>query len=172
MTTRIVGIDPGLTGAIAMLAVGHETDVRDLPVIEDRTTKWIDGGRLLGTLIELRGGREPLVVAVERVHAMPKNGAVGAFSQGMTLGSILAAVQCAGCRIEFVSPHQWKKDLGLVPVRGQKQTVTERKHAALSKARLLFPGAPLDLAKHHGRAEALLIAHWFVNHARPWKAAA
>ncbi|MGH2928174.1 MAG: hypothetical protein ACRDL8_08225 [Solirubrobacteraceae bacterium] len=52
--------------------------------------------------------------------------------------------------LELVTAATWKRALGLGP----------DKHAALHKARLLFPTAELGLAKHHNRAEALLIAHW------------
>jgi len=44
------------------------------------------------------------------------------------------------------------------------------KQASLDKVRLLYPSADLGLAKHDGRAEALLLAHWFLN--RPKQAAA
>jgi hypothetical protein len=36
----------------------------------------------------------------------------------------------------------------------------------LHKARLLFPLAELSLAKHDGRAEALLLAHYALNRKR------
>jgi len=32
------------------------------------------------------------------------------------------------------------------------------------KARLLFPAAELSHAKDHGRAEALLLGHWWLQH--------
>lgn len=34
-----------------------------------------------------------------------------------------------------------------------------------NKACLLYPSAELGLAKHHGRAEALLLAHWALTRA-------
>jgi len=37
-------------------------------------------------------------------------------------------------------------------------------HEVLHKARLLYPTADLSLAKHHGRAEALLLGHWGLRH--------
>ena len=158
MTTLTLGIDPGLTGAFALLAPsGDAIAVEDLPVIRDGTLAWIDSDRLLGRLLELRNG-VPVTAVVERVHAMPKNGTQAAFSQGCTLGSIVATLQVAHMRIEFVTPGVWKRDLGLLHGKDVKDGA--RKRASLDKARLLFPGAPLDRQKDHGRAEALLIAHW------------
>ena len=45
--TCIIGIDPGLTGAIAVLSgTGDIERLEDLPVIRDGRLAWIDGGRL------------------------------------------------------------------------------------------------------------------------------
>lgn len=167
---RVVAIDPGVEGALVVLADGAVEAVYDLPVTRDRTLSWIDGGRLLSLLIEIRDGGEPLTAVVERVQPMNKRipgkggkefkGVSGGFSQGMTFGSILSALQCACCRIEFAHPATWKRDMGL---SDSKATQTQRKHASLHKARLLFPDAPLGLVKHHNRAEALLIGYWFLR---------
>jgi len=81
---------------------------------------------------------------------MPKQGIASAFTFGAGLGSILATVQTLRLPLELVTPATWKRALGL----------GAEKRASLDKARLLFPSAPLDLAKHDGRAEALLIAYW------------
>lgn len=158
MTTLTLAIDPGLTGAFALLApTGDVIAVEDLPVVRDGTLAWIDGDRLMSRLLELRNG-VAVTAIVERVHAMPKNGSQAAFSQGCTLGSIVATLQIAHVRIEFVAPSVWKRDLGLT--FGKQTKDGARKRASLDKARLLYPGAPLDRQKDHGRAEALLLAHW------------
>lgn len=57
--------------------------------------------------------------------------------------------------VELVTPATWKRSLGL----------STDKRASLHKARLLFQPADLALAKHEGRAEALLIAHWALRRA-------
>ena len=145
-----MGVDPGLTGAYAILdGAGGLVSVEDLPVIRDGRLGWIDGDALASRLLELRGGAH-LRATVERVHAMPRNGSQAAFSQGATLGSLLATLQLVRCRIELVAPAAWKRALGL----------SSDKAASLDRARLLFPSAPLDRKKDHGRAEALLIATW------------
>lgn len=156
---RIIGIDPGLTGALAVLGPdGLLEQLDDLPVIRDRSLAWIDGVGLR-TLLGARSINGTIRAVIERAHAMPKNGCAGAFSQGCTLGSILAVVQTAGFPIELVSPATWKRALGLI-TSGAKLSDRERKQASLDKARLLYPDADLSLIKHHGRAEALLLAHY------------
>jgi crossover junction endodeoxyribonuclease RuvC len=151
MSTVILGIDPGLTGAISAMSITGEFErVCDLPVIRDRSLAWIDGGELRSLLLELIRGRNA-IACIERVSAMPRQGVASSFQFGVGFGSVLGVLQAMQCRIELVTPASWKKGLGL----------SSDKAASLHKARLLFPGADLRLAKHDGRAEALLIAHWF-----------
>ncbi len=149
----IIGIDPGLSGALAILdANGTAEAVHDLPVIRDGRLSWIDGGQMQSLLIEAVQGR-PARVVVERVSAMPRQGIASAFNFGCGFGSILAIAQARQLPIELVTASTWKRALGL----------TGDKRASLDKARLLFPTAELHLAKHDGRAEALLLAHWALN---------
>lgn len=165
MSTLTLGIDPGLTGAFALLdARGELIAVEDLPVVRDGKTGWIDASLLLSQLLQVREGNV-VHTTIERVHAMPKNGSQAAFSQGCTFGSILATLQVLQTRIEFVAPQTWKKSMGLLS--GRETTDTARKQASLDKARLLFPGADLARKKDHGRAEALLIAHWAFTRIQP-----
>ena len=145
-----LGIDPGLSGALALLdSEGVAELVADLPVIRDGKLSWIDGAALQGTLLEALHGRT-CRAAVERVGAMPRQGIASAFNFGCGLGSILATLQTLRVSIELITPAQWKTALGL----------GTDKRASLHKARLLFPSADLALAKHDGRAEALLLAHY------------
>ncbi len=146
----ILGIDPGLTGAMAILdSDGAPELVADLPVIRDRSLAWIDGGSLQSTLLDaLRGC--PCRAVVERVSAMPRQGVASSFAFGVGLGSILATLQTLHLPIELVTPAAWKLALGL----------GKDKRASIDKARLLFPTADLRLAKHDGRAEALLLAYY------------
>lgn len=155
-----LGIDPGLTGALALLdSDGQPELVADLPIIRDGRLAWIDGGALQSMLLEALRGRTCRAV-VERVSAMPRQGIASAFNFGVGLGSILATLQTLRLPLELVTPAQWKATMGL----------SRDKRASLDKARLLFPTAPLALAKHDGRAEALLLAYY--SQARRRQAAA
>lgn len=157
----ILSVDPGLTGAYALLERdGTIIEVDDLPVIADLKTKWIDGFTLTERWLDLIDNHDVTGV-IERVHPMPDSGSQGGFSQGMTLAACLVSLQMIEARIEFVAPQSWKRDLGLLSKPGT--TDTARKRASIDKARLLFPHAPLDRQKDHGRAEALLIAHWYLQ---------
>ena len=151
---KYVGVDPGLHGAICFMDSFGGVKVHDLPVITDGKLKWIDGS-MLGSLFMdhenmPNGFRNEKLAVVERVHAMPKQGVSSSFNFGVGFGSILSVLQVHGVPIEFVQPSVWKKALGL----------SQDKKASLHKARLLYPDAPLELEKHEGRAEAILIAHY------------
>lgn len=148
--TLTIGIDPGLTGALAALASDGTIELLvDLPVIRDRSLAWIDGAQLQSTLLDALQGRTARAV-VERVSAMPRQGVASSFVFGVRFGSILSVLQTMQLPLELVTAAQWKRALGL----------SSDKHASLHKARLLFPSADLRLAKHDGRAEALLLAHY------------
>ena len=149
MTHLTLGIDPGLTGALALLGPGGDLElVADLPIIRDRSLAWVDGAELQTIIRDAAHGR-PVRAIVERVSAMPRQGVASVFTFGVGFGSILGTLQALHVGITFVTPAVWKLALGL----------GKDKRASLDRARLLYPAADLRLAKHDGRAEALLIAH-------------
>lgn len=173
MSGVIVGIDPGLTGAVGVINTqGEFVATWDLPVMRDQSLAWIDATRLREQWLGLRDALSPgasVRFILERVSAMPKQGVAGVFTFGVTFGSILASVQALGYPLELVTPVKWKNALGL---RGKAGAVAVANRAALDKARLLFPAAELRLAKHGGRAESLLIAHWAHRYQQPHAAVA
>ena len=150
-----IGIDPGLTGAVAYITDRGHYGVFDLPVSSDGTHRWIDA-KTTAELIDsfpLMDGisvDSGITAFVERTHAMPKQGVSSTFAMGMALGSILAACQVARLSIRMVPASSWKK----------ASKLSSDKSASLGKARLMFPNAELHRKKDHNRAEALLIADW------------
>ncbi len=144
-----IGIDPGLSGAIAFMDQDGSAVVWDLPIIRSNSLAWIDGSALQSMIINERAGRSATAM-IEQVSAMPKQGVTSSFHFGVGFGSILGVLQALHVPIEFVRPAVWKKALAL----------SSDKKAALHKARLLYPDVDLHLEKHDGRAEALLIARY------------
>ena len=138
-----IGIDPGITGAVAWIR-GDEYGVDDLPVVGGRIDAWSLHDYLTTYLNEER------TVCIEKAQAMPKQGGVSQFNYGVTYGLILGAVEVAKCRIHEVAPGTWKKAMG----------VSKDKDAARGMAHKLFPVVRDELSrvKDHNRAEALLLA--------------
>lgn len=150
-----IGIDPGLTGAVAMVNPQGDCQVEDIPTVtlpgNGLVKRRVDGlalGRLLRRFIP---AGEVATVLVEQVRAMGgQNNAVQTqFSLGRTLGAIEVTLDLLRLQADMIEPQRWKKFYGLGSDKAE----------SLRLARQLYEHAPLKLAKHHNRAEALLIAH-------------
>lgn len=139
-----IGIDPGKTGAAALI---HRDGciVADWPGcpagVADLLTTW-----RIEYAVEL--------VALERVHAMPKQGVASTFTFGQNFGQWEGVLAALHIPYTMPTPQQWQKGL-VMPSDG-----ADPKARSLTVARRLFPGADLSLKKHHGRADALLLAWW------------
>lgn len=148
-----LAIDPGMTGAIAILdESGNVELLADLPIIQDKSLCFVDGDLLRTAILQVQIGRITKAY-VERVSAMPRQGVSSMFKFGTVTGSIIGCLRCMQIPVEFVTPASWKRAYAL----------GDDKDAALHKARFLFPNEELHLKKHHNRAEALLIANYFLK---------
>jgi crossover junction endodeoxyribonuclease RuvC len=155
---RILGIDPGVTGAIAHFLDGKLIEVVDIPFQQEgsrKTRKRINGKALRDLLHNrLDVGWEPVEVYLEQAQSMPGQGVSSTFNYGRTTGIIEGVLFGIGrFNIKKVMPARWKRQLGLIGNTSQKNT-------DLLKARALYPHAPLELKKHHNRADAILIGHY------------
>ena len=158
---RVIGIDPGLDGAVAVITASDWKDVYDTPtaVVEGKKKRRIYVPSEMAATIQRLYGHAPgakgdVVVILERVHAMPGQGVRSMFSMGQGLGlweGILAALYL---RYEFVTPQRWKREM--------MDGMGKDKDASRIRAMQLFPdmAESLKLVKHHGRADALLLAEY------------
>lgn len=145
-----VGIDPGLTGAIAFVdGAGKFERVADMPTLTNTIgRRSINFNALAKELFYF-----PAFVLVERVGPRPGEGAVGAFSFGYGFGGICGVLSAMCLSHGLIQPAAWKRKAG-IPAGAPKEASVE---AAL---RLYPKAAPyLTRAKDHGRAEAILLAH-------------
>ncbi len=146
-----VGIDPGINGAIAVLADGQLT-VHRMPtamVGQGKTKKKrLDASGLADLLLSIFASSIRTVVAIENVHAMPKQGVTSMFNFGVSKGMCIGV--CAGMRILFrlVNPQTWKRYWRL---EGKD------KEAARKLAQDIFPATKF---KRVDDADAALIALW------------
>lgn len=160
-TVQYVGIDPGMDGALAALDdEGHVTCLLDTPtgtVGGKRDYLVADMAKMLWQVLNLSGfkigsGRPNVHAAVERVHSMPKQGVVSSFTFGKGFGLWIGLLAGVGIPFDLVEPTRWKKAL--------LDGMPKEKDASRVRAQQLFPGAELNLKKHHGRGDALLIAEY------------
>lgn len=149
----ILGIDPGLSGAYALLGPEGLQAVGDLPTVQ-KAHKGGSRSELSPHLLHEVIARLPKIdiAVVEQVTASPQMGTVSAFRFGECYGSINAVLACVGIRTEFVRPAAWKKALGL------------NSDAEVSRAKALeyFPEASEFFMRKmdHNRAEAALLAEF------------
>ena len=148
-----IGIDPGLTGAIGVLSdTGRYLAVYDMPVSPYSDKGFVKNAVNVHVLARIlrEYADQDCRVWVEQVNAMPKQGGASMFSLGMSYYGACGVLAGCGMGYGLVHPRVWKHRAGLTAVKGDSLTL----------ARELWPDAPLSLAKHHGRAEALLIARF------------
>lgn len=155
----IIGIDPGLKGAIAFLKDDGNLVINDLPLRQTASgKKTIHGGDLhamVSTALSFpfhSNGMKKHVVALECVNAMPHDGVVSAFNFGKSTGIIVGVLASLNLTIIEPPPAVWKNALGL----------GTNKKDSLALAKKTFPKYHyyFERAKDDGRAEAALIAHF------------
>ncbi|MHC5033454.1 MAG: hypothetical protein ACYTFZ_00235 [Planctomycetota bacterium] len=160
--SAVIGIDPGLTGAIVLVTdAGDCRDLLDMPTklaetkSRAQTRKVVDAEAVFNHIRRISYGYDTgISLVIERVHAAPGQSASAAFNFGDTFGVLRAAATAAGYEPNFVTPQEWKRFYGLAG---------PDKDAARGKASELFSGERFARKKDHGRAEAALIAWYWLN---------
>lgn len=155
--TIIAAFDPGITGAVALCneyTKHAPIGVFDLPTMGTGKQVVLNG---TGLAAILRDARAEYAV-IEHVHSMPRQGVTGVFKFGCVFGQILGVVQALGIPYELVQPATWKRGMRLPGGEGKGE-------AARGRALELFPSLCDQLArkKDHNRAEALLLARWWLD---------
>lgn len=158
--SAILGIDPGLDGALALLE-STQLLVWDTPTLAiekaGKNRRVIDRQQLLA-LLRIAKGRGAVAV-VERVGPRNTDGAVAAFTFGQSYEAILMGLAALEIPIvEHPTPQTWKRVMGL-PKPATKQ---EGKGMSRARASEILPqhASNWPLVKHDGRAEAALIAEY------------
>jgi crossover junction endodeoxyribonuclease RuvC len=149
----ILGIDPGLSGALALYNTSDQTvEVFDMPVLELVRNGKKKGEVSAQALANLLAGRGIKAAFLERVNAMPGQGVTSVFSFGRSTGIVEGILAAYDIPTTLVTPQAWQKAVGQ---RAGKDGSRER-------AMQLFP-AQADLfqrKKDDGRSDAALIAHY------------
>lgn len=150
-STVYIGIDPGVTGAIGMIGDDWQA-VHDLPIVEMYGRKTVDIGKVF-TLCDFDCNR---LIMIETPLWFKHDGRNPSSLSWYNFGRLTSSF----ANWNEVSPVEWKKYMGLTMAKSA--SVTERKHASLNMARMIFPALldQLSYSKHHNRAEALLIAEY------------
>jgi crossover junction endodeoxyribonuclease RuvC len=145
--THYIGIDPGLTGAVAIVdRRGDLIDVYDMPVVAGQVNA-VELAQSFDTF-----PADEQIVAIERVASRPGQGVAGVFRFGVSYGIVVGVVGALGHRTLHPTPSKWKADMGLNAdkERSRKAAIDRWPKRAEFFAR----------KKDDGRAEAALLALW------------
>ena len=156
----IVGIDPGIAGAICFFSDGKVIDVIDMPTMAEgkKNKKQVNGRQIYNEIMLIKNKfmDEKISVIVEQVSAMPGQGVTSMFNFGQSFGVIKGICSAMQLPIHFVRPAKWKKYFNLI---------NTSKDASRSRAIEIFPkiSEKLKRKKDTNKADAILIASYYYN---------
>jgi crossover junction endodeoxyribonuclease RuvC len=112
----IIGIDPGLSGGIAVLKDNIIKNLYDMPVMSEgkKNKRQLNSAQLVKIIKENIQEKEETAIVVEQVNAMPGQGVTSMFNFGQTFGAIKGISAALGLPIFFVRPAKWKKHFELI----------------------------------------------------------
>ncbi len=153
---RIIGIDPGLSGAIAIMDNKKVLRIFDTPVMAEgkKNKRQLNSALLVSLLRENISNSEETAVVVEQVNAMPGQGVTSMFNFGQTFGAIKGICAALNLPIFFVRPSKWKRHFELI---------NSSKDSSRTKVIEMYPELSNQLSKKKdvNKSDAILIARFF-----------
>ena len=152
----IIGIDPGISGAISIIENKKILEVYDTPTMIDgkKNKKQINGAQVTAIIKERLNSGKDVVVVVEQVNAMPGQGVTSMFNFGQSFGVVKGICAALSLPIYFVRPAKWKKHFELI---------NSSKDASRTKAIEMYPSIAEKLSKKKdvNKSDAILIARYY-----------
>ncbi|KAL3621950.1 hypothetical protein CASFOL_034146 [Castilleja foliolosa] len=152
----VIGVDPDLSGALAVLKPDNSPQVYDSPhlkvLVGKRVRKRLDVKSII-QLLQTVDAPIGTPVYIEQSIPFPKDGKQGWWSGGFGYGLWIGIMVASGYSVVPVPSMLWKNAYNLT---GPSSSKDESRELAVT----LFPSmsSMLKRKKDHGRAEALLIA--------------
>ena len=156
----VIGIDPGISGAICFLENGKVIDVIDMPNMAEgkKNKRQVNGAQIFNEINnKIKNSKiNEVMVVIEHVSAMPGQGVTSMFNFGQSFGVLKGICSAMQLSMYFVRPAKWKKYFNLIKTE---------KQASRTKVIEIFPYiAPiLSKKKDINKADAILIASFFYN---------
>ena len=154
----IIGIDPGIKGAICILKDGNILDVFDMPImpVGKKNKSQVNGSQIYNEIQKaiLNEDKKDIKVVIEQVSAMPGQGVTSMFNFGQSFGVLKGIFSAMQIPMDFVSPVKWKRYYNLI---------NTRKDSSRTKAIEFFPyiSSKLSRKKDANKADAILIASFY-----------
>ena len=156
----IIGIDPGISGAICFFEDGQVKEIIDMPVMADgkKNKRQINGPQTYNEISKRinKFPKKDIIVVIEQVSAMPGQGVTSMFNFGQSFGVLKGICSAMQLSMFFIRPVKWKKYFGLIKTE---------KDASRTKVIEIFPyiSSELSRKKDSNKADAVLIASFFYN---------
>tara|TARA_Y100000996_G_scaffold375233_1_gene325894 strand:+ start:16 stop:510 length:495 start_codon:yes stop_codon:yes gene_type:complete len=156
----IIGIDPGISGAICFFEEGQIKEIIDMPTMADgkKNKRQINGPQTYNEIYSriTKVSKSDITVVIEQVSAMPGQGVTSMFNFGQSFGVLKGICSAMQLSMQFVRPAKWKKYFGLIKAE---------KDASRTKVIEIFPyiSSKLSRKKDSNKADAILIASFFYN---------
>ena len=154
----IIGIDPGISGAICFFENGKIIDVVEMPTMTEgkKNKKQVNGSQIYNEISKRinKVDVENIRVVIEQVSAMPGQGVTSMFNFGQSFGILKGICSAMQLPMFFVRPAKWKKYFSLI---------NSEKDASRTRAIEMFPyfSSYLSKKKDSNKADAILIASFY-----------
>ena len=154
----IIGIDPGISGAICFMEDGKITDVIEMPSMAEgkKNKKQVNAAQIYNEIDSRIKNFEKknIKVVIEQVSAMPGQGVTSMFNFGQSYGILKGICSAMQLPMFFVRPAKWKKYFNLI---------NSQKDASRTRAIEIFPyfSTQLSKKKDSNKADAILIASFY-----------
>ena len=112
----IIGIDPGVSGAICILNNGKITEIYEMPTMIDgkKNKKQVNGAEITNIINKELINEKDINVVIEHVSAMPGQGVTSMFNFGQSFGVLKGICAALKLSVHFIRPVKWKKHFNLI----------------------------------------------------------
>ena len=154
----IIGIDPGISGAICFFENGKVLDAIEMPSMAEgkKSKRQVNGSQIYNEISKRINevSNQDIRVVIEQVSAMPGQGVTSMFNFGQSFGILKGICSAMQLSVYFVRPTKWKKYFNLI---------NSEKDASRTRAIEIFPyySSYLSRKKDSNKADAILIASYF-----------
>ena len=109
----IIGIDPGISGAICFFEEGKVKEILDMPVMAEgkKNKRQINGPQIYNEISSRinKFQKKDIMVVIEQVSAMPGQGVTSMFNFGQSFGVLKGICSAMQLSMFFIRPAKWKK---------------------------------------------------------------
>ena len=154
----IIGIDPGITGAICFFEDRKIIDLIEMPNMAagKKNKRQVNSAQVYNEIFKRNKNynKKDIRVVIEQVSAMPGQGVTSMFNFGQSFGVLKGICAAMQLPMYFVRPAKWKKYYNLI---------NSKKDASRTKVIEIFPyiSTQLSKKKDSNKADAILIASFF-----------